>query len=95
MCNELESFTNWDKRCSRYSMSTNFNQVSGKNNNNSQVSIPNFNISSSVHATPSKKLGRDNYTTDIDKEICSICHIRYMPKEDVATDYENSKKGEK
>ena len=54
---------------------------------NTQDSIPDFNLSSSsVHATPSKKPWSDNDTTDIDKDICSICYIRYMTTEDVATD---------
>ena len=50
----LEVLPTWAKGIPRYFNSNNFNQVS--NSNNTQDSIPDFNVSSpSVHATPSKK----------------------------------------
>ena len=83
----LEVLPTWAKGIPCYYKSNNFNQVSGNNNNNTQDSIPDFNVSSSsVHATPSKKPRSDNDTTDINKDICSICYIRYMTKKDVAID---------
>ena len=82
----LEVLPTWTKGVPCYFKSNNFNQVLRSNNNNTQDSIPDFNVSSSsVHATPSKKARSDNDTTDIDKDICSKCHIRYTTEEDVAT----------
>ena len=66
----LEVLPTWVKGVPRYYNSNNFNQVSRNNNNNTQDSIPDFNVSfSSVHATPSKKSRSDNDATDINIKI--------------------------